>query len=275
MAALPCTGAGCHSAKTPLRLSATHQPDSPAAPPTCSAIHGAVGRCLKLSLAQPVGHVGLWHQLLGSAPLDAYGGAVGADHGASLNLAVEAARIAAEGASTPSVGKRPPNVGFALAIGQLLHSAATGEQLGAAPCDAEAEQQQQQGNGGEATPPAGGSPPPEQQQQQQQPGEQAEAGASGEPSLVSPADDGSNPLKPKPAPPGFGLRRISSASTIPRVASAAVSDIPDEADSWTSQLAVQLATAGKGGVGCIASAGRGFACGVVQVGGKRCLPGCT
>ena len=100
--------------------------------PNCSAIHGAVGRCLKLSLSKAVGSVGLWRQLLGSPPAAATGGAgSAADKGESLNLAVEAAAIAAAAQAAPTVGKRPANIGFGLAIAQLLHAAATGEVLGA------------------------------------------------------------------------------------------------------------------------------------------------
>jgi hypothetical protein len=224
--------------------------------PNCSAIHGAVARCLKLSLSKPVGQVGLWHQLLGSAPLDAHGGAISDDHGSSLNLAVEAAAIAKAAQQAPSIGKRASNVGFALAIGQLLHGAATGEQLGAAKRAAE----EAAAAAGSDTSPAGASPPPEQQQQEGGSGgsggssgssgssgegqgeERQQQGASPPGSAAASLADEDNPLKEKPMPPGFGLRRISSSSAIPRAASAAVSDMPDDKESWTEQLQVQLST---------------------------------
>lgn len=173
--------------------------------------------------------VGLWHQLLGSAPLDAHGGAIGEDHGSSLNLAVEAAAIAKAALAAPTIGKRASNVGFALAIGQLLHAAATGEQLGAAK---RAAAEAAAAAGSDASP-AGSSPPPEQQQQgggsssgsegEGQGEERAQQGASPPGSSASPLAQEDNPLKEKPMPPGFGLRRISSSSLIPRAASAAVS----------------------------------------------------
>ena len=167
----------------------------------------------------PPPQVGLWHQLLGSAPLDAHGGAISDDHGASLNLAVEAAAIAKAAQEAPTIGKRASNVGFALAIGQLLHAAATGEQLGAARAAAEAAAAEAAAAGS----PAGASPPPEQQQEGQEGQEGQQQGAS--PPGSTAADD-DNPLKEKPMPPGFSLRRISSSHTIPRAASAAVSGEP-------------------------------------------------
>lgn len=175
--------------------------------------------------------MGLWHQLLGSAPLDAHGGAISDDHGSSLNLAVEAAAIAKAALQAPTIGKRASNVGFALAIGQLLHAASTGEQLGAA--RRAAEEAAAAATGSDSSP-AGSSPPPEQQQPEGSGGSSSDEGAGGEEgqqqqgaplpgSTASSLADEDNPLKEKPMPPGFGLRRISSSSGIPRAASAAVS----------------------------------------------------
>ena len=183
----------------------------------------------------PPRQVGLWHQLLGSAPLDAHGGAISDDHGSSLNLAVEAAAIAKAALQAPTIGKRASNVGFALAIGQLLHAASTGEQLGAA--KRAAEEAAAAATGSDSSP-AGGSPPPEQQQPEGSGGSggssssdegagaeerQQQQGAPLPGSAASSLADEDNPLKEKPMPPGFGLRRISSSSGIPRAASAAVS----------------------------------------------------
>ena len=192
----------------------------------------------------PRAQVGLWHQLLGSAPVAAHGGAISDDRGSSLNLAVEAARIAAAARAAPTIGKRPPNVGFALAIGQLLHAAATGEQLGAGvepPADASPASG---GGGGGSPPPAGGG--------EGSPadgggdGAAAAAAAAGAADAASDPLAGDNPLREKPLPPGFGMPRIPSASSIPLAASgAAVSDLPAEDDEgWERQLLAQLATEG-------------------------------
>lgn len=144
---------------------------------------------------------------------------------------MEAAAIAKAALQAPTIGKRASNVGFALAIGQLLHAASTGEQLGAA--RRAAEEAAAAATGSDSSP-AGSSPPPEQQQPEGSGGSSSDEGAGGEErqqqqgaplpgSTASSLADEDNPLKEKPMPPGFGLRRISSSSGIPRAASAAVS----------------------------------------------------
>lgn len=200
-----------------------------AAPLSPTAAHHAANPARFLFCDAP--QAGLWHQLLGSAPVAAHGGAISEDRGASLNLAVEAARIAAEARQAPTIGKRPANVGFALAIGQLLHAAATGERLGAG---SEAPAGASRGSAGSP----GGSP-----------GSAAEGGGG---AAASDPLEGANPLKEKPLPPGFKLPRIPSASSIPLAASGtAVSDLPAEDEGWERQLTAQLATEGALAVGLV------------------------
>jgi hypothetical protein len=99
--------------------------------PNCSPLHGAVARCLRLSLSKPLGPVRLWQQLLAPHPARAAAGAASVAAAAPLDLAAEVAGIAEAAAAAPTVGKRPQNMGFALAVAQALHAAATGEALGA------------------------------------------------------------------------------------------------------------------------------------------------
>ncbi|KAL4421761.1 hypothetical protein ABPG77_009744 [Micractinium sp. CCAP 211/92] len=231
--------------------------------PNCSPIHGAVGRCLRLSLTKPAGAAGLWQQLLGSAPVAAPRGAVSEDRGGSLNLAVEAAMIAAAGRDAPSIGKRPSNVGFALAVGQLLHAAATGEQLGPAAAAADAAQEggegggaseaplleqqgqqeaQERGQEGQQAPQQGDEQGQQRGSEQGQQGEQA-VGGSPPPEAEEAAKLAGGALLAERPERHTGLHRVPSETAMPRVASAAVSDLPDEGDGWERQLQLALATA--------------------------------
>ncbi|EFN51630.1 hypothetical protein CHLNCDRAFT_140055 [Chlorella variabilis] len=249
--------------------------------PNCSAVHGAVARCLRLSLSKAVGHVGLWQQLLGSAPVAAAAGAASHDRGGSLNLAVEAVAIAAAAAAAPTVGKRAANAGFALAIGRMLHQAATGEALGgdggaaeaaaadaadaaAAAADAAAAENGTAGEGVAQQPDQQQQQQEQEQEQQQQRQEQeqeqgggeAAGGGTGEagparqpgPAADAPAGQlGGDPLaEPNPLapPPGArGLRRTPSQPSLAKVASHAVADLPEEEEPWEVLLQAQLATA--------------------------------
>ena len=188
--------------------------------PNCSAIHGAVGRCLRVALSPTVGGVGLWQQLLGSAPVAAPEGALSGDRGGSLNLAAEAAAIvAAAKRDVPTIGKRPPNVGFALAVGQMLHQAATGERLGAGSGEPPA--------GGEAADaPSGGSNGQAAGAAQKAAAATAgdSSGAASDADAAQAAEAGSQLLAERP-PEHSGLRRVRSDAAIPRVASAAVSGV--------------------------------------------------
>ncbi|KAI3424317.1 hypothetical protein D9Q98_009870 [Chlorella vulgaris] len=194
--------------------------------PNCSAIHGAVGRCLKLSLGSHIGHVGLWRQLLG-APLDAAapGAAVAAPE---VHVAEEAAAIGAAAKAAPSVGKRPPNVGFALAVAQMLHVAATGEVLGAnsqaAPAAAEGAATQE-GQGAEAGAAGGGSPSGTQQQQQQQGSAAADSPQAG-PSPPQASSSQPSPAAGESAAGGGGVSGQAAGG-------------PERSD-WQVQLAAQL-----------------------------------
>ncbi|KAL4431459.1 hypothetical protein ABPG75_006715 [Micractinium tetrahymenae] len=228
--------------------------------PNCSPIHGAVGCCLRLSLTKSMGAAGLWQQLLGSAPVAAPRGAVSEDRGGSLNLAVEAALIAAGARDAPTIGKRPSNVGFALAVGQVLHAAATGEQLGPAAAAAAAAAANGSGDGGEraasgegstdggSSSSSGETPLREQQEQQGQGSKQGQEGEQPAGSSPPPEPEeevklaGSQLLAEKPER-HTGLHRVPSETAMPRIASAAVSDLPDEGDGWERQLQLALATA--------------------------------
>lgn len=86
--------------------------------PSCSPLQCATLRGLRVVVSPQCGHLGLWRPLLDS------------------NIPDMVAAIAT-GAQGVSIGLRPPHAGYAIAVGDVLFTAATGKRLGKVPEGAE------------------------------------------------------------------------------------------------------------------------------------------